>query len=108
MSKKPVDFVSAMQTFETREGVQRHPKPALVPASVPAKAAAPLPVAPPGRTVQRSRIGKVSIGVWVDPAVRKQLAQLALDTDKDQGDLIAESLNLLFERYGKPPIAQVG
>jgi hypothetical protein len=27
--------------------------------------------------------------------------------DKDQGDLIAESLNLLFERYGKPPIAQV-
>ena len=30
MSKKPVDFVSAMQTFESREGVQRHPKPPLV------------------------------------------------------------------------------
>ena len=50
---------------------------------------------------------RASIGVWVDPAVRKQLAQLALDTDKDQGDLMAEGLNLLFERYGKPPIAQV-
>ena len=108
MSKKPVDFVSAMQTFESREGVQRHPKPALAPAPIPAEATPSPPAAPSGRTVQRSRIGKVSIGVWVDPAVRKQLAQLALDTDKDQGDLVAEGLNLLFERYGKPPIAQVG
>jgi hypothetical protein len=107
MSKKPVDFVSAMQTFESREGVQRHPRPVAVPPAALAEVAAP-PAAPLGRTVQRSRIGKVSIGVWVDPAVRKQLAQLALDTDKDQGDLIAEGLNLLFERYGKPPIAQVG
>lgn len=107
MSKKPVDFVSAMQTFESREGVQRHPKPAPGPPHVAAEAVAP-PASPVGRTVQRSRIGKVSIGVWVDPAVRKQLARLALDTDKDQGDLIAEGLNLLFERHGKPAIAQVG
>jgi hypothetical protein len=107
MSKKPVDFVSAMQTFESREGVLRHPRPVAVPPAALAEGVAP-PAAPPGRAVQRSRIGKVSIGVWVDPAVRKQLAQLALDTDKDQGDLIAEGLNLLFERYGKPPIAQVG
>ena len=107
MSKKPVDFVSAMQSFESREGVQRHPKPAPAPAPVPAEVA-PVPVTPVGRTVQRSRIGKVSIGVWVDPAVRKQLAQLSLDTDKDQADLLAEGLNLLFERYAKPPIAQLG
>jgi hypothetical protein len=98
-----LDFVSAMRSHEEREGVQRHPKPAPAPAEV-----AVSPAAPTSRTVQRSRIGKVSIGVWVDPAVRKQLAQLALDTDKDQGDLIAEGLNLLFERYGKPPIARVG
>jgi hypothetical protein len=107
MSKKPLDFVAAMRTHEEREGVQRHPKPALAPPPVVPEAVA-RPAAPPGRLVQRSRIGKVSIGVWVDPAVRKQLAQLALDMDKDQGDLIAEGLNLLFERYGKPPIAQVG
>ena len=107
MSKKGVDFVSAMQSFESREGVQRHPKPAPAPAPVPAEVA-PVPVTPIGRTVQRSRIGKVSIGVWVDPAVRKQLAQLSLDTDKDQADLLVEGLNLLFERYGKPPIAQLG
>jgi hypothetical protein len=107
MSKKGVDFVSAMQSFESREGVHRHPKPAPAPPPAPA-VAAPAPVTSSGRIVQRSRIGKVSIGVWVDPAVRKQLAQLSLDTDKDQSDLLAEALNLLFERNGKPPIAQVG
>src|SRR4051812_22867023 len=102
MSKKPVDFVSAMQSFENREGVQRHPKPTPAPPD-----AAPTETpASGGRSVQRSRIGKVSIGVWVDPAVRKQLAQIALDTDKDQSELMAEALNLLFERYGKPTIAE--
>jgi hypothetical protein len=106
MSKKSVDFLSAMQNFENEAGVRRHPKPALVSPSAPAQPAVQ-PITRASRTVQRSRIGKVSIGVWVDPAVRKQLAQLALDTDKDQGDLMAEGLNLLFERYGKPPIAQV-
>jgi hypothetical protein len=109
MSKKPVDFVAAMRSHEEREGVQRHPKPAavLAPVSSPPPPAAQAD-ASAGKTVQRSRIGKVSIGVWVDPAVRKQLAQLALDTDKDQSELMAEALNLLFERYGKPTIAQVG
>src|SRR3954465_14429936 len=109
MSKKSVDFVAAMRSHEGREGVQRHPKPAagLAPVSSLPLQAAQTGV-PAGRTVQRSRIGKVSIGVWVDPAVRKQLAQIALDTDKDQSDLMAEALNLLFERYGKPTIAQVG
>jgi len=101
MSKKPVDFVSAMQSFENREGVQRHPKPTPAPPD-----AAPTETpASGGRSVQRSRIGKVSIGVWVDPAVRKQLAQIALDQDKDQADLLIEALNLLFERYNKPLIA---
>lgn len=105
MSKKPVDFMSAMQTFEDREGIQRRPKPSLVVEALPERrpaSATPAPI----RQVQRSRIGKVSIGVWVDPAVRKQLAQLALDNDTDQSDLIAEGLNLLFEHYGRPPIAQ--
>jgi hypothetical protein len=109
MSKTPVDFVAAMRSHEEREGVQRHPKPAavLTPASSPPPPAAQAGT-PASKTVQRSRIGKVSIGVWVDPAVRKQLAQLALDTDKDQSELMAEALNLLFERYGKPTIVQVG
>ena len=103
MSKKPVDFVSAMQTFESREGVQRHPK--VTTSAGPAEPTAQ-PASVTGRVTQRSRIGKVSIGLWVDPAVRKQIARLALDLDKDQADLIAEGLNLMFERYGKPTIAQ--
>ena len=105
MSKKPVDFMSAMQTFEEREGVQRRSKPTLV-SSVSADAVTTAAVAVSSRQVQRSRVGKVSIGVWVDPAVRKQLAQIALDNDLDQADLIAEGLNLMFERYGKSAIAR--
>jgi hypothetical protein len=37
--------------------------------------------------------------------VRKQVAQIHLDHDKTQAELVAEALNLLFEKYGKPPIA---
>jgi hypothetical protein len=31
--------------------------------------------------------------------------KLGLDHDKDQYQLVNEALNLLFEHYGKPPIA---
>jgi hypothetical protein len=108
MSKKPVDFVSAMQTFESAEGVQRRPKPVLVKSEPAGQGddAEDVPLTSNGRPVQKSRLGKVSIGLWVDPAVRKQMQRLAIDLDKDQGDLIAEGLNLMFERYGQPPIAK--
>jgi hypothetical protein len=108
VSKKPVDFVSAMQTFESVEGVQRHPRPTLVksePAAAESKTPESVQLTVNGRPVQKSRLGKVSIGLWVDPAVRKQMQRLAIDLDKDQGELIAEGLNLMFERYGQPPIA---
>ena len=51
------------------------------------------------------RQGKVSITQLVHPGVRKQVHQLVLDHDKEQCELVTEALNLLFERYGKPPIA---
>ena len=54
---------------------------------------------------QKGREGKVSITQWVDPVVRKQIAQIALDEDKDQYELVNEALNLLFEKYGRSPIA---
>lgn len=64
-------------------------------------------VKPPHRAApsQPGREGKVSITQWVDPLVRKQVAQIALDEDKNQQDLINEALNLLFEKYGRSPIA---
>lgn len=102
--KGTVDFLAGLASIEEKNAVRRHPpvkqsSQALIPA-----VAKELP--PPLRISQQlSRIGKVAITQWVDPAVRKQLARLALDQDSSQTDLLAEALNLLFEKYGLPPIA---
>ena len=56
--------------------------------------------------VPPSRRGKVTIAAHFDPVVRKQLAILAAEEDKSQAALMAEALNLLFERYSRPPIAR--
>jgi hypothetical protein len=53
-----------------------------------------------------SRVGKVAISAYFDKAVRKQLANLATHEEKSQAALMAEALNLLFEKYGQPPIAR--
>ncbi len=78
----------------------------------PAIVARPAPVAEeaqgeePGRPARASgRSGKVNIAGYFDPAVRKQLAMLAVEQDTDQVKLMAEALNLLFEKYGRSPIA---
>jgi hypothetical protein len=42
---------------------------------------------------------------WHDPAARQQFKLLAVETDKTEQKLIAESLNLLFAKYSKPTIA---
>jgi hypothetical protein len=99
MSKKkaPVNFMAGFRQLEKRDAVQRYPQP--VPTEIDTK----------GKTAesqQRSRVGKVAVTQWVDPAVRKQIAQLALDVDKSQAELLSEGLNLLFEKYGKSPIAK--
>ena len=56
-------------------------------------------------SVAPSRQGKVAIAAYFDPAVRKQFAILAVKEEKSQAALLADALNLLFERYGEPPIA---
>src|SRR5258708_5355602 len=94
--------MDGVRSMEEKNATRRHPPktaPAPVPPSVQEQ---PHAVAQP-RT--QSRYGKVAITHWVDPAVRKQLAQLALDYDRSQGEFAAEALNLLFEKYGQPPIA---
>jgi hypothetical protein len=81
-------------------------------------APAPAPIARPSETVEAGqgdgpvraapgprRNGKVNIAGYFDPAVRKQLAMLAVENDTDQVKLMAEALNLLFEKYGRSPIA---
>jgi hypothetical protein len=100
--KTTVNFMDGFKSMEAKNATRRHPpKVAEVPAP-PNVQELPPAVAQP-RT--QSRYGKVAITHWVDPAVRKQLAQLALDYDRSQGEFAAEALNLLFEKYGQPPIA---
>ncbi len=55
---------------------------------------------------QANRRGKVVISAYFDPAVRKQLAILAVEQDTTQAALMAEALNLLFDKYGRSPIAK--
>ena len=71
---------------------------------VPAVAEEPAPSAPDDG-LPPSRRGKVAISGYFDPAVRKQLAILAVKQDKSQAALMADALNMLFEQYGEPPIA---
>lgn len=58
---------------------------------------------PPG--VAPSRQGKKAIAGHFDPAVSKQLKQLALSQDTTVQALLSEALNDLFSKYGQKPIA---
>jgi hypothetical protein len=103
MSRKPnSDFLSGLRVVKDEHAVIRPTDgtPSRAPSS--AKSEDPPRVVAPR---QRGREGKVSITQWVDPVVRKQIAQIALDEDKDQYELVNEALNLLFEKYGRSPIA---
>jgi hypothetical protein len=104
-AKKAVDFMAGLRAVEEKEGVQRRRRPAPAPKTATATSAASEDASSAGSLLQPSRRGKVAITHWVDPAVRKQVAQLALDHDKSQAELVSEALNLLFEKYGKSPIA---
>jgi hypothetical protein len=103
MSKKPnSDFLSGLRAVKDEHAVVRPTE--VIPPSAPSAIddEEPRKVVAPR---QKGREGKVSITQWVDPVVRKQIAQIALDEDKDQYELVNEALNLLFEKYGRSPIA---
>lgn len=55
---------------------------------------------------QPSRVGKVNISGYFDPAVRKQINLLAAELDQNKAELLAEAINLLFEKHGRSPIAR--
>lgn len=54
----------------------------------------------------KSREGKVALTSWHQPAVVKQLKQIAADTGIKQQRLVAKALNLLFREYDRPEIAE--
>lgn len=47
----------------------------------------------------------MAIAAYFDPEVRKQLALISVHGDTTQSALLGEALNMLFEKYGYPPIA---
>jgi hypothetical protein len=51
------------------------------------------------------REGRKAMPFWALEAARKQLRLLAAEQDTTQQDLMTEALNLLFDKYRKPPIA---
>lgn len=98
--KSSVDFLAGLKSME-QDTVRRRP-PAKPTAAAVEPRGLPASLQP---AQQPSRRGKVAITHWVDRAVRKQLARLAIDHESSQAQLVAEALNLLFEKYGQPPIA---
>jgi hypothetical protein len=58
-------------------------------------------------TVAPSRQGQVPVTAHFPPAVRKQLKMLAVERDATVQNLLAEALNDLFAKYGKPEIAPI-
>jgi hypothetical protein len=55
--------------------------------------------------VAPARRGKKAVSGHFDPAVQKQLNQIALDEDSSVQALLREALNDLFAKRGKPTIA---
>ena len=77
------------------------------PAQAPTQAAEEQTVSVPAApAVAPSRKGKVVISAYFDPAVRQQFAILAVKQNKSQAALMADALNMLFEKFNEPPIAR--
>jgi hypothetical protein len=84
---------SLSQALRQASGMREEPKPEAAPAQIAKTSRIP------------SRIGKKSIAGFFDPAVSRQLKQIALEEDSSVQELLREALNDLFERRGKSRIA---
>ena len=68
-------------------------------------APAPQPKAERTSVPRPDRAGRAPLPFWATTAAKKQLRFLAAERDTNQQALMTEALNLLFRKYGKPPIA---
>jgi hypothetical protein len=59
----------------------------------------------PSYTTAPSREGKKVVAGYFDPAVSRQLKQLALEENSSLQDLLREAINDLFRKRGKSAIA---
>ena len=74
----------------------------------------PMPPAPqtgrdntPQSRQAQTRAGTRAVGGHFKPEVAHTLRVLAAEQDREHQELLAEALNMLFERYGKPTRAEV-
>ena len=58
-----------------------------------------------GQPIRPSRQGKKGVIGYYDPAVSKQLRQIALDEESSVQELLREAINDLFQKRGKASIA---
>jgi antitoxin-like ribbon-helix-helix protein len=59
----------------------------------------------PAKEPRPDRVGKRATLFQLPAAAKKQLAIMAIENETTQQELLVAALNMLFERYGKPPIA---
>ena len=71
----------------------------------PQEAAGPSIARSPSANTAPSREGKKAVTGFFDPAVSRQLKQIALEEDSNIQALLREALNDLFTKRGKSPIA---
>ena len=94
MSKRPNLAAVAAAAGSTRRGPEA-PPPDVVPAQVEAAS----------RVAPRTRIGTKQIAAHFPEDVAWQLRALAVDRKTTVQNLMAEALNDLFAKYGKPEVA---
>lgn len=93
--RKP-NLASALHGAAGKEKTQAAPPPA-EPVAQPTRGAA--------AAVPPSRQGKRAITGFFDPAVAREVKQLALNHDSTVQALLTEALNDLFVKHGRNPIA---
>jgi hypothetical protein len=98
MSKKP-SLAAALQSYNRAPAIPEVSPRAVRPRSDETKEKPLRALVPP------SRVGKKALTCYFDPAVSKQVKQIALDRDLSIQDLLAEALNDLFQKYKKPTLA---
>lgn len=97
MAKK-TNLASALQNASGKASINKI-------ASVPERKTKPISVKETSANIPPSRQGKKAITGFFDPAVSRQLKQLALDQDKTVQSLLGEALNDLFVKHNHKPIA---
>ena len=100
MVKKAVDLRQAMQSKADPAAALREPLAAKVLANDPEEGRGPY--------FRPGRDGKSNFTGYFPPEVKKQLRILAAERSTTIQDLLAEALNDLFAKNGKPEIASMG